>query len=403
MKLLNFFLICAIMAILSSCIEDYTLPSAALANYKSEVVIQGRILRGGETIIYMTQTQPMGTVLKQETQVKNAKIKVIGQNGYQSEYAEYDSDNRYYVIDTKDLPNNTQYALQAEANGETYQSEFLTLLETPDIEDVNYKELEDGISIHVSARNSDDESRYYMWSYEEDWEFTATYDLIALGTLGRLMYNKNTYNELTSYVNPYYRCWKHDESQNILIYTTKDLNQNAVKDVELLHIPIDDSRISYIYSILVKQYSLSEDAYSYYASLKKFSEESSGLFTPMPYEVKGNIKCTSNPNTKAKGYVLASNIKTKRIFIYESDFKNIYSTYHDAACNIESSFDAAKRDDMWTKVWNDRVLLDDAVIMSPNNDMIDLGDMIYSKGCVDCRFIKGANKKRPYFWPNNHE
>ena len=403
MKLLNFFLICAIMAILSSCIEDYTLPSAALANYESEVVIQGRILRGGETIVYMTQTQPMGTVLKQETQVKDAKIKVIGQNGYQSEYAEYDSDNRYYVIDTKDLPNNTQYALQAEANGETYQSEFLTLLETPDIEDINYKELEDGISIHVSTKNSDDESRYYMWSYEEDWEFTATYDLIALGTLGRLRYNKNTYNQLTTYVNPYYRCWKHDESQSIHIYTTKDLNENAVKDVEILRIPIDDSRISYIYSILVKQYSLSEEAYSYYASLKKFSEESSGLFTPMPYEVKGNIKCTSNPNTKAKGYVLASNIKTKRIFIYESDFNTLYSTYHDAACNIESSYDAAKRTDKWPIAWSNRVSLDGAVIMSPNNDITDLGDIIYSRGFVDCRFIKGANKKRPDFWPNNHE
>ena len=386
-----------------SCIEEYSLPSSAFANYKSEVVIQGRILRGGETIIYMTQTQPMGTVLKQETQIENAKIKVIGQNGYQSEYAEYDADNHYYVIDTKDLPNNTQYVLQAEANGETFQSEFLTLLETPDIEDINYKELEDGISIHVSTKNSDNESRYYMWSYEEDWEFTATYDLIALSTLGRLIYNKYTYNELTSYVNPYYRCWKHDESQSIHIYTTKDLNQNVVKDVELLHIPIDDSRISYIYSILVKQFSLSEEAYSYYASLKKFSEESSGLFTPMPYEVKGNIKCTSSPEIKAKGYVLASNIKTKRIFIYESDFKNIYSTYHDAACNIESSFDAAKRSNLWTFAWNDRVNLDDAVIMSPNNNIIDLEDIIYSKGCVDCRFIEGATKQRPDFWPNNHE
>ena len=61
-----------------SCIEEYSLPSSAFTNYKSEVVIQGRILRGGETIIYMTQTQPMGTVLKQETQIEDAKIKVIG-------------------------------------------------------------------------------------------------------------------------------------------------------------------------------------------------------------------------------------------------------------------------------------------------------------------------------------
>jgi hypothetical protein len=35
--------------------------------------------------------------------------------------------------------------------------------------------------------------------------------------------------------------------------------------------------------------------------------------------------------------------------------------------------------------------------------IIDLNSVLYSNTCVDCRETKGANKKRPDFWPNNHE
>jgi len=34
---------------------------------------------------------------------------------------------------------------------------------------------------------------------------------------------------------------------------------------------------------------------------------------------------------------------------------------------------------------------------------IDLDARLYDRECVDCRQTKGATKKRPDFWPNNHE
>ena len=398
-------LVCALYLslVFASCVEDYKIPQTVIANYESEIVIQGRILSGEKSIIYISQTLPMGTVGVPETSVLNAKVKIVGQNGYQSELAEYDIENDYYAIETPHLTDNTQYALQVEADGETYQSEFLTILDTPEIDEVTYKEREDGITIHVSSQNKNENSRHYLWSYEEDWEFTAYTDFLLLGTFGHLLYNHSTYGLLTKYDNPYYYCWNHNESKNIHIYTTKNLNQNAVKDVQLLHIPIDDARISYIYSILVKQCSLSDEAYSYYNSLKKYSEQSSGLFTPMPFELEGNVKCVSNPDIKAKGYVLASSIKTKRIFIYESNFKDIYSTYRDAVCNTQTSWEAAKVDSHWHMSWNNRMNLEGAVILSPNNQFLDDGDEIYSRGCLDCRNVEGATKKRPDFWPNDHE
>ena len=60
-------------------------------------------------------------------------------------------------------------------------------------------------------------------------------------------------------------------------------------EYKLLEIPRDDVRISYIYSILVKQWSLSDEAYRFFRTQKLYTEESSGLFTPMPTEISGNV------------------------------------------------------------------------------------------------------------------
>lgn len=43
-----------------------------------------------------------------------------------------------------------------------------------------------------------------------------------------------------------------------------------------------------------------------------------------------------------------------------------------------------------------------AVIHTPYG-IIDLNSTMYSSNCVDCRTVYGATKKRPDFWPNNHE
>lgn len=84
---------------------------------------------------------------------------------------------------------------------------------------------------------------------------------------------------------------------------------------------MNDIRISYIYALLVKQWSISEEAYEYYRLMKLYTEESSGLFAPMPSDVRGNLTCISNPDKGVRGFVIASNVKEKRAFVYASDFK----------------------------------------------------------------------------------
>ena len=155
-----------------------------------------------------------------------------------------------------------------------------------------------------------------------------------------------------------------------------------------------------LYSILVKQYSLSQKEYQYYSLIKKYSEESSGLFTPAPGEVKGNVTCVSNPNIKVLGYVLASTCQTKRIFIYESDFKQIRSEY-DSGCKS-----AGWGDNYFNQ---DKIYSEGVIAMTYNGSLSPflnpnlMETVFYSRECIDCRSIEGATKKRPDFWPNNHE
>ncbi len=393
----NTFILFVISVCFFSCVEEYKIPKEATVSYESYLVIEGKILPGDESVIYLSNTVPFGQVERPEA-VLNAHITIIGQNGYESESAKFDIENDRYIIPTHDLPLNTLYALKVEVDGEIYQSEFQPIQDAKELDDIYYKEGENGISIFVSSHGNEDDSNYYMWTYEEDWEFHAEIDL-TISTQGYWNYNKQLMPNLeTGKKNPYYYCWSHNKSGLIHIYNSEKLSQNSIKDYKLLEIPFDDIRVSFIYSILVKQMGLDETNYEYFRIQKLYSEESGGLFSPMPAEVKSNIKCISNPDKKVYGYTIASQVISKRIFIYESEFiqKDMFS-----ACTM---YEAPTTNDMgWVVSWSQEVNKNGAAIWSASNDVLEKNAVLYTRACVDCRAIEGATKKRPDFWPNNHE
>ena len=393
----NTFILFIISVCFFSCIEEYKIPTTLSVPHEAELVIQGRILAGEESVIYISKTMPLGET-KPEAPITHAKVTVIGQNGYESSSGKFDELQVAYLIDTKELSDNTQYAVKVELDGEIYQSEFQPIYDTPEIEEITYKEREDGISIHISTSNTDDGARGYMWSYEEDWEFHADINMNTLNN-GILLYN-DAFFQLDKSKNPYYYCWQHRKSGNIFIYSTESLNENKVMGHELFRIPIDDIRISYIYCVSIKQWCLSPEAYNYFRTVELHTEDTGGLFSPMPVEISGNVICTSNPEIKAHGYVIASNVKTKRLFIYASDFQNIIPEYSN--CFYRYGWEDEKSSANWINSWVEHMNKFGYVILTPQG-YIDLQSIKYSRECVDCRETKGATKKRPDFWPNDHE
>lgn len=384
--------------LISSCVDEYTIPETISAEYEAEVVIEGRILAGEESIIHLSHTSPINSE-EEAPDILNAQVYVIGQNGFRSEAAEFDIEDDCYVIDTRTLENNTLYAVEVMVDGETYQSDFQPLLSSPEIDEVTWKENESSVSIYVSTLADKSDSRHFMWSFEEDWEFQAEVDIRGSDEI-KPIYVKEHYPDLTETHNPYLYCWMHDVSRYIFLYSTANLEENIVKDTKLHEISIEDIRISYIYSILVKQWSLTDEAYNYYSILKQYTEESGGLFTPIPSDYQGNIRCLSNPDKRAHGYVLASSVTTKRIFIYEEDFKHMRTLYSNSSCCPQ---DPVLAGPAWNEYIRSYPWLSPYVIMAKDADWYSLDAVLYDWNCTNCLYTKGATKRRPDFWPNNHE
>lgn len=398
-KFVNHFMLLFILTTTAiSCIDEYEIPQTAAVKYETEIMIAGRILGGDVSEFYLSYTTPLNSD-EEAPDILNAEVHVVGQNGYRSEAAEFDIEENCYTVDTRALENNTHYAVEVTVDGDTFQSDFQPLLTAPEIDEVTWQENESSVSIYVTTLAEKDEPRNYMWTFEEDWEIHAEVDMRGYDII-KPIYNKEHYPDLTETHNPYYYGWMHDVSHKILMHSTSDLSENVIKDTKLHEIGIEDIRISYIYSILVKQWSLSDEAYNYYATLKRYTEKNEGLFTPILSDYQGNVSCLTNPKRRVHGYVLASNVKTKRIFIYEEDFKNMRSQYSHDLCMAKKrdvypqDFVALIGSYPWLSPW---------VIMAPDADWYHKDATIYTWYCVDCRQTEGITKKRPDFWPNNHE
>ena len=236
--------ICLAMATIS-CVDEYTIPETTAVAYETEIVIEGRILTGEESVVYLSYTAPLNSE-EAAPDILNAQVYVIGQNGYRSQAVEFDIEENCYIVDTRELENNTHYALDVTVDGETYQSNFQPLLASPEIDEVTWRENESSISIYVSTLAEKEDSRHFMWSFEEDWEFPAEVDMRGNDEI-KPIYKKEHYPDLTETRNPYLFCWMHDKSRNILLHSTAGLAENRVENAKLHEIGIEDIRISYIY------------------------------------------------------------------------------------------------------------------------------------------------------------
>ena len=139
------------------------------------------------------------------------------------------------------------------------------------------------------------------------------------------------------------------------------------------------------YSLLVKQYSLSNEAYDYWFQLQKQSQESGGLYETQPARVSGNISNVNDNEEVVLGFFNASSVTEKRIFVAESFNFGIY----DARCTLDT-------------IGPDRPLHSYTlypVYLISLNEIMGRGPP-YGVGygiCFDCR--KGGGKtEKPYFW-----
>jgi hypothetical protein len=87
-----------------------------------------------------------------------------------------------------------------------------------------------------------------------------------------------------------------------------------------------------MYSVIVSQYALTSNQFKYWTELKKNSEQLGTLFDAQPSQLNSNIHCITNPAEPVMGYLSASTVQKKRIFIANSEMTNINYVPYDLPC-----------------------------------------------------------------------
>jgi len=206
------------------------------------------------------------------------------------------------------------------ADGKSYRSTPETLTATNTIESVvpqvfTTPEGARGVNINVSSFDPTGNSKYYRYEYEETYKI-----IVPFWRAYNLFYNDMAGDfELVLRDSETKTCYSTSYSNDIVLTTTNGLSEDRVDNFPMHFISDQDAKISYRYSILVKQYIQNLEAYTFYKTLKDLSGSESLLSQNQPGFFFGNIKSVENPNEKVIGFFDVSSVSQKRIFFNYTD------------------------------------------------------------------------------------
>lgn len=312
-----------------------------------------------------------------------------------------------YVSPALNLDNTHMYRLRIKTvNNQQYLSDYIKVLNSPAIDSITY-DLKGtltipGVNININTHDPANKVLYYRWDYQETWIIESYYPSYFKSNgdtvLGR--------NLLTDNITD---CWQSDTSSAIVLGSTAKLAQDVVAEAPIISIPSYSEKVGNKYSILIKQYALSENAYNFWADLKKNTEQLGSIFDAQPSKSSSNIHNINNSEEPVIGYISIGSISSKRIFITNSSlpaWKKDTSFY--AGCHL--AFQLPKNPCCYylfegTNQVNDYINYNiggdkdpfipiNAIVLRPGTPPI--GYTASTKACVDCT-VRGTNKQ-PGFW-----
>lgn len=372
--LLLFCIIC------SSCVEQY---DPVLEDTQEALVISGMISeQAGRYTVSVSRSTPYKNPEYQP--LEYCIVTVSNQDGDMIQYTDEGEGIYAAVIPETYLDIGDAVSLHViTPDAREYRSDYDTIFSCPDLDNVYYEigeiETEDpeknrpGIQFYLDMTGEASDSRNILWQVEESWEYWAA-------LIGNIRWNEDGTSE-EYHSNQLFKCWKSYPLDQFYTATTRGLSANELRRVALNFVSNETDRLSKKYRILVKQHSLSSEAYDYFVRLNEQAVESGGLYDVQPYTVPGNIYNVNNSEETVLGFFHATQLREEQV--YATNYYFDFPVPH-VSCDYEPLSVA------WTWPINDRPLY------------------IYWEGpfmpswtnfpeCFDCR-LQGGDTIRPVNW-----
>jgi hypothetical protein len=169
--------------------------------------------------------------------------------------------------------------------------------------------------------------------------------------------------------------------------TTITLSSDVISQIKVATITKDDPKMDIKYSMLLRQYPLDQQAYTYWLNVQKNSQSLGGLFDLQPGQLPGNIHGVTNAKDPVVGYISACSIGEKRIFISNDQLLG-WQSNPSVNCPIQV---IAPPDPNNTVYWNYPDTSYQLYYYSSGAMLITF------KSCLNCTY-QGGTLVKPDFW-----
>ncbi len=372
LRMTELFILIVIMG-LTNCITPF-IPE--ITEQKKLLVVQGLITDQQEVYtIKLSESLPFGESTRR-IPVEGSSVSVsddLGNYFYfnESQPGIYTSDSAAFRGETGRTY--TLHVIRKSGSGNThYESYPVELKQVPEVDRLYYEKIRikdssgyfpgaEGCQVYLDTHDPTNDCRYYRWDFTETWKIRLNFDI------------------------PNHICWITNSSNAIYIKNTSALDEDRITRYPVHFISNQTDRLSLRYSILVNQYSMTGDEYTYWQSVQNLTSQTGGLSDIIPASIQGNVYCSDNPEETVLGYFSVSAKKTKRIYIQDK-FEGVVNPYADCVTDTVYS---VKPDELNVSLW---ILLTHKCAMPCATTY----EITTHRECTDCT-LRGTNIK-PSFW-----
>lgn len=368
-------ILCILIITAAGCKEIYN-PSikAVTTGY---LVVEGSIISGDSTTIHLSRT----TIVSDTSTIQpedGATVTIEDTAG--NNYHLINAGNGFYTAAPLNIVSTKNYRLHIfTADGNEYASDFVPVKITPPVDSISWKfDSTKGVDIYVSSHDDANNTLYYLFNYTETWQHKPTYTSGLIYENGIIRERKPD-EQITN-------CWTVASSSSINISSTAQLSADVVYEEHLVNIPYSSEKLSIVYSIQVKEYALTKEAFEFWTNLKNNTENLGTIFDPQPFADYGNIHCLNNPNLPVIGFISASSEEEKRIYIYNTDLPSW--NYQRELCAIDTIPPASV-----TLLENGAEI---PLYYIPIPGTLSQAALVTAAECADCRLHGGTTIKPSY-------
>ncbi|QDK81008.1 DUF4249 domain-containing protein [Spirosoma sp. KCTC 42546] len=363
------FLAWLLVLLVSGCVDPYRPPE--ITSPASYLVVNGffNSAAGTTTTIQLSRTQNLA-----DPKAPSAETKAIVtiESAHKDIYTLKEGTVGSYTLTGVIPVANETYRLHVKTTkGTEYYSDYVPVLTTPPIDSITWHPDNEGLQINVNTHDPKNNTRYYRYEYESTWEYyseyTSSFEI------------KN--NKIVDRTESVFQCWGSENSSTIITTTTNRLSQDVVSQFPITHIPSTSLKLQSKYSILIRQFGLSQEGFNYYDQLAKITQSIGSIFDPQPSQITGNIHSSVNDGDLVLGFFRVGTVESKRIFIRKAQLPAWYTNNGLGSCVVDT-------------MSTGDVLKEQPGIISL---LVPGQYLTTSEPCLDCR-LRGGVIKKPDFW-----